>query len=429
MRCHKNLNDALSVRTKTILQLGAGRWMLHSMRLLRRAGFRVHAADRNPSAPGFAVADGYAEIDIVDADAITQYARDIHADLIMVVNGAGVISGSLASKQLGLPGLPPEVAVRSQDKGLCRERWRAAGLLQPDYRVVRAPNEIAQAAEELGYPVVIKPARKWGSRGVSVVHNVSQLPWAIDFALAEGHDGQVVVEQCVRGTEVSVEGLVHNGRSQVLAIGDKEMQDHPRYRVGMVLNYPAAMPQAQLDAIDNTISRAIRAMGIENGAFDADCMVNSEGVFLLEINPRPGGGHIFGQVVEAVSGVCMPLAYVEILLGQPVDIRPKFQRGVCYKFFCPPSGIFRSVDGLEEAREMPGVLDMDFQMTPGQRVTPVAADADRPGFVVATGKDRDEAIHHADRALGVLRYDLSTTSTRLEAADKNSLPAERVLLP
>jgi biotin carboxylase len=323
----------------------------------------------------------------------------------MVVNGAGVISGAVASARLGLPALPVDVAERSQDKALCRDAWRAAGLPQPAYRVVDSPDGVAAAAAAIGYPVVVKPARKWGSRGVSLVPDASWIGEAVAAARAEGF-GAIVVEKCVSGTEVSVEGLVQDGRAQILAVGDKEMQDHPRYRVGMVLRYPSALPRATLARLDEVVSGAIAAMGIRNGAFDAECMINDDGVFLIEINPRPGGGHIFGQIVESVSGVCMPVAYVKVMLGQAVDIRPKFQRGVCYRFFSAPAGTFRRVTGIEEARTMPGVLDLDFRMAPGTRIGPIAADADRPGFVVAAGIDRAEADANAARAIASLRFEM-----------------------
>lgn len=391
--------------SETIIQLGAGAWMRFTTRRLRAEGYRVVAIDRDPHAPAFADADEHAVVDIVDAEGIERFARKIGPDLLMVVNGAGVIAGAIASAKLGLPALPVAVAERSQDKALCRDAWRAAGLPQPAYRVVDAPEEVAAAAEVVGYPVVVKPARKWGSRGVSLVPDASWIGGAVAAVRAEG-SGQIVVEQCVTGLEVSVEGLVQNGRTQILAVGDKEMQEHPIYRVGMVLRYPSALPATTLARLDEVVAGAIRAMGIENGAFDAECMVNADGVFLLEINPRPGGGHIFGQIVEAVSGVCMPVAYVKILLGQPVDVRPLHQRGVCYRFFAPPHGVFQNVTGLEEARKMSGVLDMNFQMARGVQVGPIAADADRPGFVVAAGADRADADANASRAIAALQFEV-----------------------
>jgi hypothetical protein len=56
---------------------------------------------------------------------------------------------------------------------------------------------------------------------------------------------------------------------------------------------------------------------------------------------------------------------------------------------------------------MPGILDLGFHMAPGTRVGSIAEDADRPGFVVAAGKDREEAIANASRAIAALRYDLT----------------------
>ncbi len=378
--------------------------MIHSIKLLKEAGARVFVADRDPSAPGFRVANGSAPIDIVDAGAIAKYAQEIGANLILVVNGAGVVSGSEASERLGLPGLPMSVARRSQDKGLARDCWRDAGLLQPDYCIVRSRVEFPRAAEKIGYPLVIKPASRWGSRGVCLISTPTELEWAIAIAETDGADSSYIVEQAIQGTEVSVEGLVQNGTPQVLAVADKEMQDHPNFRIGMALNYPAKMSCTQLTAIDNTVTKAVQALGIVNGAFDCECMVNATGVFLLEVNPRPGGGHIFGQIVEAVSGVCMPLAYAKILLGEPVDIRPKRSKGVCYKFFSPPEGIFQSVHGVEEARQTPGVLDLGFNLGTGTCVKPIKADADRPGFVVAQGNDRQEAIAVANKAIASIKY-------------------------
>ena len=389
---------------ETILQLGAGAWMTWTIRRLKTAGYRVFAADKNPSAPAFPLADGHAPVDIVDADAIEAYAREVEADLVLVVNGAGVISGALASARLGLPALPVDVATRAQDKGSCRDAWARAGLAQPDYRVVDGPARAAEAAEAIGYPAVVKPTRAWGSRGVAVVGSRAEVDAVVEAARAEGFDGPMIVERCVEGVEVSVEGLVQRGVTTVLAIGDKEMQDHPTHRVGMVLNYPTYLPHAPIEAL---CAQAIAAMGIENGAFDAEIMVDAGGApFLLEINPRPGGGHILGLIVEAVSGVAMPVAYAKILLGHEVDVRPLHQKGVCYKFFNAPPGTFRRVAGLEAMKAMPGVLDASFDMAPGTRVGPIARDADRPGFVVAAGETREDAIANADRAIGALRFEM-----------------------
>jgi biotin carboxylase len=387
-----------------VLHLGAGRLMCHSIRKLQEIGLRVLAADGAPDAPGFALVERHAVVNIRNTAAVAGLARTNGVDLILAVNEAGVLAAAEASHQLGLPNLAPDVALRCLHKGMMREAWQAAGLPQPLFRRVASAEDIAEAASSVNYPIILKPAMNWGSRGVSRVAQAADLPWAIDYAAANCRDGEFIVEQCIPGTEMTIEGLVKRGQVQILAQSDKEPQEHPRYQVAMALNYPARFADWQLRRASEVVSNAAYALGVENGAFHCECMVNETDVFLIEMGGRPGGGHIFGQIVEASSGICMPQALVRLLLGEDPDIRPVYHRGACYKFFAPPAGVFQEALGVSEASRLPGILDFGFQMSAGTIVSPIAGDADRPGYAVATGDTREQAIENADRAIASVRF-------------------------
>lgn len=387
-----------------MLQLGAGRLMCHSIRKLQEIGLHVLAADGATDAPGFALVEDHAVIDIRDTAAVAGYAQSKGVDLILAVNEAGVLAAAEASHQLGLPNLPPDVALRCLHKGLMREAWQEANLPQPAFHRVSSSDAITEGASSLGYPVILKPAMNWGSRGVSRVAEPGDLPWAIDYARANSRDGEFIVEQCVSGTEMTIEGLIKRGRAEILAWSDKEPQEHPKYRVAMALNYPARFDDWQLLRAAEVVTRAAKALGIENAAFHCECMVNDTDVFLVEMGGRPGGGHIFGQIVEAASGVCMPQALARLLLGDDPDIHPVHARGACYKFFAPPTGVFQQALGVAEASRLPGVLDFGFHMHPGTVVSAIAGDADRPGYAVTSGDTREQAIEYANRAIASIRY-------------------------
>jgi biotin carboxylase len=391
---------------RIVLHLGAGELMVHSIRILRQAGFTVYAIDRDPHAVGFRHADHAAVVDIIDVDAVTAYAREVRADVILAVSDAGVVSAAVASQRLGLRNLPPDVAERCVDKFLMRQAWKAAGLPQPDFRLARNAAEIADAATALGYPLVIKPAMNWGSRGVSYVESEHQLEWSIQFAIQNSRNPRFIVEKALGGTEMTVEGLVLDGKVQVLAKSDKVAQLHPRFRVAMALNYPANFKPWQLLMADKVVADAAVALGITNSAFHCECMVSDNGVFLVELGARGGGGHIFGTIVEAVSGVCMPLSLVSILSGEQPVITPLYEKGSCYRFFSPPHGIFQSVSGIDDARRSRGILDLGFAMKPGTVVNDISGDADRPGFIVSSGEDRAEAIANAGEALSKIRFNM-----------------------
>jgi biotin carboxylase len=388
----------------TILQLGAGELMKHSIRQIQAIGHRVYAVDKNPDAPAFSIADGFAPIDLVDVDSITSYAREIGADVILAVNEAGVLTAAYTSQRLGLPNLAPDVALKALDKGLMRLAWREANLSQPDFIIVDDAAKIADAAQKIGFPLIIKPTMNWGSRGISRVDTPDDLAWSVEFAAKNQRSGNFIIEQCIDGTEMTIEGLVQDGFVSILAKSDKEHQPHPRFRVAMGLNYPAKFPEAILQQTDELIINAAKALGLDNCALHAEAMVLDGCVYLVEMGARPGGGHIFGQIVEAASGVCMPQALTQILLGENVDIRPKFQRGSVYRFFAPPPGIFQSAEGVAAARQLEGVLDFGFHMQPGTVVNAIEGDADRPGYCVTTAATREAAMALADKAVSMMRY-------------------------
>jgi biotin carboxylase len=390
-----------------ILQLGAGELMKHSIRQIQALGHKVYAIDKNPDAPAFAVADGHAAIDLVDVDGITNYAREIDANAILAVNEAGVLSAAHASQRLGLRGLDPDTAIKALDKGMMREAWDAAKLSQPKFVVVDSIEKIPQAAAEIAYPLILKPTMNWGSRGISRVNSAEELGWAMDFAATNQRTGRFIIEACVDGTEMTIEALMQDGEVSILAKSDKEHQPHPRFRVAMGLNYPAKFSADILAQTDELISNAAKALGLDNCAIHSEAMLLDGTVYLIEMGARGGGGHIFGQIVEAVSGVSMPQALIKILLGEKTDIQPKYQRGAVYRFFAPPQGIFMGAEGVEEARKLEGVLDFGFQMETGCVVRAIEGDADRPGYCVTTGANREEAMALADKAVGMMRFTMA----------------------
>jgi biotin carboxylase len=393
-----------------ILQLGAGELMKHSIRQIQALGHKVYAIDKNPDAPAFAVADGHAAIDLVDVEAITDYAREISANAILAVNEAGVLSAAEASQRLGLNGLHPDTAIKALDKGMMRQAWEAAKLSQPTFLIVDSIEKVPSAAEQIGYPLILKPTMNWGSRGISRVDSPEELDWAMEFAATNQRSGRFIVEACIDGTEMTVEGLMQDGEVSILAKSDKEHQPHPKFRVAMGLNYPAKFSADILAQSDELIRNAAKALGLDNCAIHAEAMLLDETVYLVEMGARGGGGHIFGQIVEAASGVCMPQALIKILLGEKTDIQPKFQRGAVYRFFAPPKGIFVSAEGVEEARKLEGVLDLGFQMEVGRVVGAIEGDADRPGYCVTTAASREEAMAIADKAVGMMRYTMAEPS-------------------
>lgn len=378
--------------------------MKQSILKIQELGYEVFCVDANPEAPAFQIANGSKAINISDVDGVDRYAEEIGADVVVPLNDLGVLPSIHVNRKRGLNVGDPEDVILYTDKSEMRKRWLSAGVSQPHFVICRNIDEIEAAVSSIGYPCIVKPCSMWGSRGVSKVNRPEDIDFAKTFAAGNSRQGTYIVEECMTGIEVSVEGLFSNGKAHVLAIADKELQQHDNYRVTTQINYTAALTENILHEIKNLVANAGKALGFVSGALHAECMVTTEGVKMIEMAGRPGGGHIFGVIVEAVSGVSMPKAYTEILLGNSTQVEPMYQRGACYKFFNAPTGLFNGIEGIEAAKKMYGVLDIGFTMKPGTQVGYMDHGANRPGFVVTHGKDRNDAIHAASAAQDSLKF-------------------------
>ncbi len=102
--------------------------------------------------------------------------------------------------------------------------------------------------------------------------------------------GYILIESFVPGREKAIEGVLSNGELQTLAIFDKpDPLDGPFFEETIYVTPSGESPEV-VQAITRAVATAARALGLQHGAIHAECRVNEEGVFVLEVAPRPIGG-------------------------------------------------------------------------------------------------------------------------------------------
>jgi biotin carboxylase len=389
---------------KKILQLGGGLLQMHSITQLKKSGYKVYVADVNPNCPCSNVGDVFICLDISNHLEVSDCVKTNEIDAIIAVNDAGVYPAAYASTVSGLKYISESSALKATNKGLMRDAWKLSGLSQPKFRVVASSNEIESAVAEIGFPCIIKPVLNWGSRGISSVFSKEDLDFAILFAEKHHRNNNYIIEEFIQGIEMTVEGLCKDGVVTILSKSDKVHQQHERYKVAMQLNYPSGFDKEVLEKVDELVKNAARSLELTNCAIHCEVIIRNSDVYLIEMAARPGGGHIFGMIVEAQCGVPYPLALVKIFLSEEFDFSKRFQKGVSYRFFTPPKGIFKSVEGIERLKSEDGVLDIGFSMKPGTKVDFISGDADRPGYLVTQAINKAQAIKLADSVIDRIKF-------------------------
>ena len=158
--------------------LGAGIYQVPLIRTARRMGLYTIVVSIPGDYPGFALADKIYELNTRDKEAILAAAEKEQIDGICT-SGTDVAVSTIGyiCEKMHLSGIPYEAAKILTDKAKMKDAFRQGGVSAADGMRVRSAEEAQKAAEQLGYPVVVKRVDSSGSRGITVVaHDRSGRP-------------------------------------------------------------------------------------------------------------------------------------------------------------------------------------------------------------------------------------------------------------
>ena len=303
-----------------------------------------------------------------------------------------------AAASLGLRFSSPAAVEATNNKFLARERFRAAGMPVPSFRLARRGT-----ADETRYPCVLKPLGLSGSRGVIRADNPAEFVTAFDRITKLVQDPQVLVEDFIPGREYALEGLVTEGRLQTLALFDKPDPLNGPFFEETIYTTPSSEPEAVERSIREMTQRALSALGLTYGPVHAEMRVNDEGVWMLEVAARPIGG-LCSRVLRFDPDASLEEVLLLHSLGEDlssVKLAPGAHGVMMIPI--PGAGVYTGVDGLEQARRVPGVEDVMITAKEGQMMLPLPDGASYLGFIFARGETTgrvEAALQESHKCLG-----------------------------
>jgi biotin carboxylase len=349
-------------------------------------------------------ADAYWEADFDDPVAYERVlrtaAREFDADLLYHVGQEESMGlAALVAEDLGLAVNSANSVHRLNDKIALRQLFAEHGLAPvryadaPDWRSARA------LLQGFDLPVVVKPTRLSGSRGVVLVHDLDEFE-AWGAALDEmDYTGPVLVEEYLTGPEFSVETISVHGEHHVIGVTDKRLGAPPLFvEVGHAHPAPASVDAATIGAL---VVATLTVAGYRTGPAHTELRVTPSGPRIIESQARLGGDRI-PRLVHLATGIDLERAVFAALAGRTPPARTT-SRVAWIHYFSLPTGVLRSVEGLDAIRALPFVDELSFPFTPGDTV-PVTVDwRTRHGFVVVSADSQDQAATRVAEAETLLR--------------------------
>lgn len=319
----------------------------------------------------------------------------------------------------------------AQRKDFARLRLKDAEVNIPPFNLLTTNKPLSDQNINVRYPAVVKPVALSASRGVIRVNDFLELEQAVErikkmltseLQLEKSVQEILLLEEFIPGKEVAVEGMMSGGELDVLAIFDKpDPLDGPFFEETYYIT-PTSFSEKVQREIKETVLAACDAYGLKEGPVHAECRINENGVWILEVAARTIGG-LCGRLLSLGTGYSLEELVLLHAMGKRVEVKTiktsELGLGVLM-IPIPGAGILKRVEGLLEAQRIPYINEVSIEVRDGYELVPLPEGSSYLGFIFAeapTVIEAEQALRDAHDCLNIVLAPLWKISGNISASN------------
>lgn len=347
------------------------------------------------------------ETDTNDISELIQKVKTLQFDGVITVCDYYFEAARSVADVLELPCPVPENLAEIRQKHLMRKALDRAGIPNAGFRTAETWEEVLKAAGELGYPLIIKPVDLGSGAFVRLARCEEDLQSAFQAQLqfsfnfrGQKRNTVVLLEEQLKGEEVSVEAVADNGKITIIGVTDKSLTGNP-YFIETGHMFPAVLGSGEYEIITEYVKKALTATGFRNGVAHTEVKLTEEGPRIVEINPRTPGNYIV-ELIDRVKGINLLNLFLELALGRKLKLAGR-ETGIAsaaVAFLVPPrGGTIAEVRGTEALQGNPNLIRCSIPRWEGRRIEPPVDNACYLGHILAQDCKGPGARRHAEQAM------------------------------
>lgn len=382
---------------KKLMIMGAGIYQVPLIKKAKEMGIYTIAVSIPGNYPGFAFADQVCYENTVDYERILEVAKREQIDGIVTAGtDVAVITIGKVCDELGLTGLSFEAAKIASNKILMKKKYEEYGVRTARFRELTFEDDMYEVTKDLNLPPMFKAVDSSGSRGIIRVNSQEEFETARETVRATSRTNSYIIEEYVEGEEFGAQAFVYRGEVKfILPHGDYVFHGDTGVPVGHFAPYN--LSQEVIEDAKEQLTLAVRAMGLDNCAINADFILKDNQTYVLELGGR-SGATCLAELVSIYYGYDYYEKLILAALGEEVEFpQEKAVPNASMLLRSDRDGVIAAIENQNE--EDPDIYEIQFDYQVGDAVKKFHVGPHRIGHVITKGETLDEAVDKLHKVL------------------------------
>ena len=391
------------------LSLGAGKHQVPLIQAAKDLGYKVIAVDKNPNAPGFVQADLKMYSSILKPKKIL---KTLYANLLSITDLAGVgtrsfgracYSATLIAKKCSLPGPSPKKLEIFRNKVLLKKLANKLKIpCAPSYLFnnKKKSKEInLQIDFQKHLPLVVRPIFGHGKKGVLLLDRVEDVN---EFLKKNKTLNNFLLDKYIEGREITVIGLVSNGRFQLSCITEKHVAKYFSYFIELQHHFPVQIEKDVIDKICNYLQRICDDTNLDYCPLVAEFIISDYNekmpICLIECSPEVGGEYLADTLIPIATGQNYFQDLIKVYTGQNItsnnfQVDEKNMRQINIRFIPQKTGTLKKIEFPKTLKAHKGFLFSKILKEAGEHTSLERANLDRLAVFALQSSAEDQKIY------------------------------------
>ena len=300
--------------------MGGSAQQVVAIETAKRLGYYTVLCDYLPDNPGQYHADVFHQVSTTDKEAVLKVAVNEKIDGILAyASDPAAPTAAYVAEKLGLPGNPYHTVETFCNKDLFREFLKTNGFSVPQDKSFGQNDDII--IDGLHFPLIVKPVDSSGSKGVTVIHDESELSAAVEYAFSYTRAHRIIIEEFIEKSHPFLVGgdiFVVDGKVRLWGLLNCHRDNGVNPLVPVGKSYPLDLLPEDEQLAKLTLQQLVSKSGFQTGAMNVELVIDqNHRCWLIDIGPR-NGGNMIPDLLEYIFNINIIEMTIQAAMGEKI---------------------------------------------------------------------------------------------------------------